>query len=920
MNAERQRLEADREQQAPWKKWGPYLSERQWGTVREDYSENGDAWNFFTHDHARSRAYRWGEDGIAGLSDDQQRLCFALALWNGNDPILKERLFGLTNSEGNHGEDVKEYYFYLDSTPTHSYMKTLYKYPYAYPYSDLVDTNRGRSRNEAEYELLDTGAFDDDRYFDVFVEYAKAGPEDILVKITAINRGPEAAELHLLPTLWFRNDWASWIAESNRSPETPSLKQVKAAAGTSAVAATHRQLGEFILSCEGEVPLLFTDNTTNNDRLFPGQPNASPYVKDGINDYVVLGDQAAVNPEKQGTKVAAHYRLMVGPGESATVRLRLTGPSAGDKSGKAKTTPSCFGAEFDKTLAARLQEADEFYRAVTPPSVSPDAANVMRQALAGMLWSKQFYFFDGDNWLEEHHSNPLHTGYRNSRNSEWFHMMNEDVISMPDKWEYPWYAAWDLAFHTLPLSIVDPDFAKDQMKLMLKGVYLHPNGQMPAYEWNFSDVNPPVHAFATLFLQHTEKALHGTVDVDFLRAAFNKLLLNFTWWVNRKDRFGKNIFEGGFLGLDNIGVFDRSAPLPTGGHLEQADGTAWMALFSQNMLELAFELAVHDPAYEDMVLKFAEHFSYIAAGMNRPGQEGMWDEEDGFYYDLLRLPDGSSTRLKVRSMVGLLPLCATTIIEAEQRERIPRTMAHLVERLRRMPELMQTIHPTGPGHFGVGERGILALLTPDRLRRILTKMLDENEFLSPYGIRSLSKFHKQHPFVFHVQGQEYRVDYLPAESDTGMFGGNSNWRGPVWMPVNVMLIRALLNFYLYYGDNFKIECPTGSGNMMNLFEVSKEIADRLTRIFTRDENGRRPVYGGTEKFQTDPHWRDHILFYEYFHGDNGAGLGASHQTGWTGLVAKLIQLYGRLDAERALEVGKEAAFVQSSSKAAEAKT
>jgi hypothetical protein len=904
LTAEQQRLNDAQQEKFPWKKWGPYLSERQWGTVREDYSENGDAWNFFTHDHARSRAYRWGEDGIAGIADDKLHLCFALALWNGKDPILKERLFGLTNSEGNHGEDVKEYYFYLDSTPTHSYMKYLYKYPQAaYPYADLVETNRRRSKDEMEYELLDTGVFKEDRYFDVFVEYAKDGPEDILVRITAANRGPEAAELHLLPILWFRNDWSSWIAESNRAPKKPNLRQIEAAAGTSAVAATHPLLGELILSCEGEVPLLFTENETNHERLFPGQKNESPYVKDGINDCVVQGNQGAVNPGKQGTRVAAHYGLMVGPRQSSTVRLRLT-----SQANVAKSIASSFGMDFDQILTARLQEADDFYRSVTPPSVSPDAAKVMRQALAGMLWSKQFFFFDGDNWLDEHHSNPLHTGYRNSRNSEWFHMLNQDIISMPDKWEYPWYAAWDLAFHTLPLAIVDPDFAKEQMELMLRAVYLHPNGQMPAYEWNFSDVNPPVHAFATLFLHKTEQALHGKTDLDFLRTTFRKLLLNYTWWVNRKDRFGKNVFEGGFLGLDNIGVFDRSAPLPTGGHLEQADGTAWMALFTQNMLELAFELTLDDPTYEDMVTKFIEHFLYIAAAMNRPGQDGMWDEEDGFYYDVLRLPDGSATRLKVRSMVGLLPLCATTVVEASARERAPQATARLFERWRRMPELRKTIHPTGPGHFGVAERGIMALVNPERLRRILTKMLDENEFLSPYGIRSLSKFHEGHPYILQVQGQEYRVDYLPAESNTGMFGGNSNWRGPVWMPVNALIIRALLNFYLYYGDNFKIECPTGSGKLMNLFEVSKEISDRLTRIFLRDEQGRRPVYGGTEKFQSDPFWRDNIYFFEYFHGDSGAGLGASHQTGWTGLVAKCIELYGFLDPKRILEVGRQAAF------------
>ena len=905
MTAEQIRLDESRQEKAPWKKWGPYLSERQWGTVREDYSENGDAWNFFTHDHARSRAYRWGEDGIAGISDDEQRLCFSLALWNGKDAILKERLFGLTNSEGNHGEDVKEYYFYLDSTPTHSYMKYLYKYPQAaFPYADLVETNRRRGRQDMEYELLDTGAFDDDRYFDVFVEYAKSGPEDILVRITAINRGPDAADLHLLPTVWFRNDWSEWIAASNRAAEKPNIQQLEAPAGATAAATAHPSIGTFTLSCEGEVPLLFTENETNHARLF-GTRNESPYVKDGINECVVHGRQDAVNADKHGTKVAAHYHVTIGAGQTSVIRLRLAGGL--DK----KSQP--FGKPFDQCFADRLREADEFYQAVTPPSVSRDAAAVMRQALAGMLWSKQFFFFDGDNWLDEHQSNPLHRGYRNARNSEWFHMLNRDIISMPDKWEYPWYAAWDLAFHTLPISIVDPDFAKEQMELMLRGAYLHPNGQIPAYEWNFSDVNPPVHAFATLFLHRTEQALRGVADVDFLKATFNKLVLNFTWWVNRKDRFGKNVFEGGFLGLDNIGVFDRSAPLPTGGHLEQADGTAWMALFSQNMLELALELATHDPTYGEMAFKFVEHFYYIAAGINRAGSDGMWDEEDGFYYDLLRLPDGSSTRLKVRSMVGLLPLCAATVIEQAQRERVPKTMTVVQERLRRMPELSATMHPVGPNHYGVGGRSMLALVNPERLRRILTKMLDENEFLSPYGIRALSRFHEDNPYVFRVGGQEHRVDYLPAESDSGMFGGNSNWRGPIWMPVNVMLIRALLNFYAYYGDTFRIECPTGSGTMMNLFEVAKEISDRLTRIFLRDASGRRPVYGGTEKFQNDPHWRDLVLFYEYLHGDNGAGLGASHQTGWTGAVATLIRLFGLLDAKQVLEGGKEATFADGAS-------
>jgi Glycosyl hydrolase family 63 C-terminal domain len=898
---EKIRLQEAHENKLPWKKWGPYLSERQWGTVREDYSPNGDAWNFFTHDHARSRAYRWGEDGIAGISDDMQHLCFALALWNGKDPILKERLFGLTNSEGNHGEDVKEYYFYLDNTPTHSYMKYLYKYPHAaYPYGELLRVNAERTREEMEYELLDTGVFNDDRYFDVFIEYAKDGPEDILIKISAVNRGPEAAELHLLPTLWFRNDWSAWIADSNRAAAKPTLTQIKTPKGVSALTASHALLGEFIFSCEGDVPLLFTENETNHERLFPGsgQNNESPNVKDGINDYIIHGTQTAVNPANKGTKASAHYQVNIGAGQTSVIRLRLTKKT--DESKK-----NAFGKSFDNIFDARQSEADEFYRSVTPSSVSADEANVMRQALAGMLWSKQFFFFDGDNWLDEHNSNPLHSGYKNARNSEWYHLLNMDIISMPDKWEYPWYAAWDLAFHSLPLSIVDPDFAKEQMEMMLRGSYQHPNGQLPAYEWNFSDVNPPVHAWATLFLYRTEESFTGETDIQFLKSAFNKLLLNFTWWVNRKDRFGKNVFEGGFLGLDNIGVFDRSAPLPTGGNLEQADGTSWMSLFSQNMLEIAIELAAKDPSYEGMVFKFIEHFHFISAAMNRSGDEGMWDEEDGFYYDVLRLPDGSAQRLKVRSLVGLLPICATTVIEKWQRENIPEVMTHIYERLRRMPELKETMHPTGPGHFGVADRGILALVNPERLRRILTKLLDENEFLSTHGIRSISKFHKDHPFVFNVQGQEYRVDYLPAESNTGMFGGNSNWRGPVWMPMNVMIIRALLNFYLHYGDNFKIECPTGSGNMMNLFEVSRHISDRLTGIFTRNEENMRPVFGGMEKFQKDPNWHDYILFYEYFHGDNGAGLGASHQTGWTGLVAKLIGLYGSMDQKQILEGGKQ---------------
>jgi hypothetical protein len=902
-NVEMKRLQEAREENIPWRKWGPYLSERQWGTVREDYSENGDAWNYFTHDQARSRAYHWGEDGIAGVSDDHQVLCFSLALWNGKDPILKERLFGVNNSEGNHGEDVKEYYFYLDSTPTHSYMKYLYKYPQAaYPYSDLVETNRRRGRGDMEYELLDTGVFNEDRYFDVFVEYAKNTPTDLLVGIAVYNRGSEAAELHVLPTLWFRNTW-SWKGGGTK----PVLREIRKA-GCSVISAAHtdelfrESLEDYYLYCDGDVPLLFTENETNNERLF-GTANAGPYVKDGINNFVVSGKQDSVNPEQTGTKAAAYYRLIVGAGETATVRLRLS-TAAPDTMGKP------FAAQFDEIMEARRAEADEFYRSITPGGVSEDVASVMRQALAGMLWSKQYFYFDLDLWLDEHGVDPLKHEGRQIRNREWFHMVNDHIISMPDKWEYPWYAAWDLAFHTIALSAVDTDFARHQLDLMLTDFYLHPTGQIPAYEWNFSDVNPPVHAWATIFLHRTEQALHGVSDIAFLKRSFGKLMLNFSWWLNRKDRFGRNLFEGGFLGLDNIGVFDRSAPLPTGGYLEQADGTAWMSLFCTNMLEIGAELAAHDPTYDDLMIKFIDEFLWIARAMNQIGPQGMWDEEDGFYYDVLRLPDGSATRLKVRSMVGLLPLCATTIIEAWQRERVPRIVAHFKERLRRMPELLDNVHPTGPGHFGVAERGIGALVNPDRLRRILSRMLDENEFLSPYGIRALSKYHEEHPYVFNVEGREYRVGYLPAESDSGMFGGNSNWRGPVWMPVNVLLIRALLHFYLFHGDNFKIECPTGSGNWMNLFEVAREIADRLARIFLRDGSGRRPVYGGTDKFQNDPHWRDYILFYEYFHGDNGAGLGASHQTGWTGLVARLIQIFGKVDPAGFLEIGTKASITK----------
>ena len=894
MTGEQIPLEQPQIQNSEWMRWGPYLSERQWGTVREDYSDNGNAWDYFSHDQARSRAYRWGEDGLAGISDERQLLCFALALWNGKDPILKERLFGLTNSEGNHGEDVKEYYFYLDSTPTHSYMKYLYKYPQqAYPYDDLLSTNRRRSRNEFEYELIDTGIFNDDRYFDVFVEYAKESPEDILIKITVCNRGAEAAQLSLLPTLWFRNTW-SW---DDRSEGRPVIREEEGVKNASLAVAFNQQLGHQFLYCDGEPRLLFTENETNSQRLF-GIPNATRCVKDGINDFVVQGKADAINPERTGTKVSADYQVNVEAGGNQTVRLRLTRISPRELESAYPKEGGPFGKHFDNVFHTRLAEADDFYARLSPAAVGPEKAAVMRQALAGMLWSKQYYEFDLDQWIGEHKISRV-------RNTEWFHMINHDIISMPDKWEYPWYAAWDLAFHTLALSLVDDLFAKRQLELMVGPLYLHPNGQMPAYEWNFGDVNPPVHAWATLFLHNLQKAKDGVGDILFLKKIFHKLVLNFTWWVNRKDRFGKNVFEGGFLGLDNIGVFDRSSNLPGGGHLEQADGTAWMALFCQNMTEIAVELSSSDPAFEEFAFKFVEHFLWIASAINKSGDDGLWDEEDGFYYDLLRLPDGSSTRLKVRSMVGLLPLCATTVVEKFQRDAVGGATQFLRERLKRMPQLLSTIHPTGPGHFGVNQRGILALVSPERLRRILARMLDENEFLSPYGIRALSRYHLDHPYVIHFGGQEYRVDYQPAESNTAMFGGNSNWRGPVWMPMNALLIRALIQFYLYYGDNFKVECPTGSGRMMNLFEVSQEISNRLASIFVRNEHGRLPLYGGTEKFQSDPYWRDYLLFYEYFHGDNGAGLGASHQTGWTGVIARLIHLYGSFDAATLLKSGKQ---------------
>ena len=875
LTAEERRLQEAR-LGVPWRAWGPYLSERQWGTVREDYSEDGDAWSYFSHDQARSRAYRWGEDGLAGISDDKQQLCLALALWNERDPILKERLFGLTNAEGNHGEDVKEYYFYLDNLPTHSYQRWLYKYPQAeFPYNDLVRENRARSRHEQEYELVDTGIFDEGHYFDVEVEHAKAGPEDIVCRITVHNRSAREAALHVLPTLWFRNTW-SWGGEG------PKPLLVRAGSAYPVVRASHDALGVFYLYAEPSAKLLFCENESA-----PGT-----FPKNGIGDHLLHG-AATVNPEETGTKAAAHVRLQVPGGGQSSVLVRLT------REGPVELADPFAGA--GALIAGRRAEADEFYQAITPPAVTVDERTVMRQALAGMLWSKQCYYFDVDIWLRERRAHPLRAPLRRgTRNESWFHMFNHDVISMPDKWEYPWYAAWDLAFHCLPLAMVDPDFAKDQIRLMLSQEYLHPTGQLPAYEWNFGDVNPPVHAFAALFLQHLQSGL-GEADLPFLKECFSRLLLNFTWWVNRKDPSGRNVFEGGFLGLDNIGVFDRSAALPTGGSLEQADGTAWMAMFSQNMLELALALLDRDPAYEEFVLRFVERFFWIAAAMDPLGDnpDEMWDEEDGFFYDVLRLPDGTGTRIKVRSLVGLLPLCATTVIEPDVVERYPQIAGRVVAFLERNKDLLVNIaDPLVPG---VGGRRMLSLVNEDKLRRILARMLDEERFLGPHGIRSVSRWHLDHPYTFQAGDGEHRVQYEAAESTSGMFGGNSNWRGPVWFPVNLLLIKALISYYRYYGDDLKVECPTGSGIMMNLLEVAQELARRLVGIFLPGPDGRRPVYGGTRLFHEDPHWRDLILFYEYFHGDNGAGLGASHQTGWTGLVATLIQSMAHLDAETVLQ-------------------
>ena len=878
-SAEQQRLDEDDLRRKHWKRWGPYVSERAWGTVREDYSPYGTAWEAVSHDHARSKAYRWNEDGLAGICDRHQFICLALALWNGRDPILKERMFGLTGNEGNHGEDCKEYYFYLDSTPTHSYMKFLYKYPQAaFPYTRLVEENRRRGRADPEFELLDTGIFDDDRYFDVCVEYAKDSPEDLLMRIQIVNRGPETAQLTVLPTIWFRNTW-SWGLDVRR----PRMRKGDSTPSVSIVEFDHEYYGQRYLLCEGGPDLLFTENETNTRRLY-GDVDGARYVKDGINDYVVQGDKSAVNPDQIGSKAAAHYVVTALPGQPVTIRLRFTNGA---------TREALDPQVVDALFAKRLKEADEFYAALAPADVSDDARMVQRQAFAGLLWSKQFYHYEVDRWLKgdpagtEPPQERLH-----GRNADWTHLYNADVISMPDKWEYPWYAAWDLAFHCVPIALVDPRFAKDQLVLMLREWYMHPNGQIPAYEWALGDVNPPVHAWATWRVYKIEKKRKGVGDRIFLERVFHKLLLNFTWWVNRKDAEGKNIFQGGFLGLDNIGVFDRSKPLPTGGQIEQSDATSWMGMYCLNMLSIALELAREDRAYEDVASKFFEHFVYICRAMNNIGDAKieLWNKDDGFFYDVLHLPDGTSFPMKVRSMVGLIPLFAVETLDSELIDRLPRFKHRMQWFIENLPDF--SLHIETLSHDGEVRR-FLSLVNRHRLPKVLRYMLDEQEFLSPYGVRALSRYHKDHPYVLSMMGTSQSVDYQPAESANGLFGGNSNWRGPVWFPVNYLLIESLQKFHYYLGDSFTIEYPTGSGQKRNLADVAAELSRRLTHTFLRGPDGRRPVYGGTDKFQQDPHWRDLILFYEYFHGDNGAGIGASHQTGWTGLVAKLIQQSGQ---------------------------
>jgi mannosylglycerate hydrolase MGH1-like protein/glycosyl hydrolase family 63 len=868
MPAERNRIEAANNRDRHWRRWGPYLAERSWGNPREDYSPYGNAWEFFPHDHARSRTYRWTEDGIAGICDNHQRLCFAFAFWNGRDPILKERLFGVSGTEGNHGEDVKEYYFYLDNVPTHSYMKYLYKYPQIeFPYASLIGTNADRGRAEREFELIDTEAFQEDRYFDIFVEYAKQDVDDILARVTVINRGPYPATLHLLPTVWFRNTW-SWGYGTPR-PEM--------ARDDSHHIRIHEQtLGDLRLWLEDAPPMLFTENETNTERLW-GYPSGDRHYKDAFHEYIINSRRDAISIDDTGTKACGWYRFDLAPNESKVLKFRLF----------AGQSPN---PNFDAVFLDRIKEADEFYR-FAPASLSDDARSVQRQAFASLLWSKQFYHYVVEQWLEGDPAFPPPPPERLSgRNRSWSHVFNDDVLMIPDKWEYPWYAAWDLSFHAIAMALIDPDFSKRQLATFLREWYQSPNGQLPAYEWEFSDANPPVHAWACLRVFKIDQKLQGKADFSFLESTFHKLLMNFTWWVNRKDSQGNNIFEGGFLGLDNIGVFDRSKPLPTGGFLEQADGTAWMAMYCLNMLRIAFELTPHDRSYEDIASKFFEHFLYIATAINRMGDGGLWDETDGFYYDWLRLPDGRSTPLRVRSLVGLIPLFAVTVLPSNEVDSMPGFKRRMHWFIEHRPDLCREI--ASITRHGVAERRLLSMVQPSKLRRILSVMLDENEFLSPHGIRGLSRYHKHHPFVLQTDGDEHRVDYEPAESTTGMFGGNSNWRGPVWFPVNFLMIESLQRYHHYFGNEFKVEFPTGSGVEMNLSEVASELSRRMSRIFLRDQQGRRPVFGGCSKFQTDPHFRDHLLFYEYFNGDDGAGLGASHQTGWTALVAKLLQQSG----------------------------
>lgn len=891
-SAEQKRLADYRSRKVNWKLWGPYLSERAWGTVREDYSPDGSAWEHFPHDHARSRAYRWGEDGIAGMSDRYQYLCCATALWNGQDPILKERFFGLTGSEGNHGEDVKEYYFYLDATPTHSYSRMLYKYPQsAYPYRDLIHENAARGFHDFEYELLDTGIFDSRRYFDVMIEYAKAGPEDILLRITATNHGDEAAPLWVLPTLWFRNTW-SWGYPSGPMGETsqkPQLRLKEDENGGTRVEADHPGLGRYHFYAEGSPQWLFTENETNAERIAT-TAGPRPFAKDAFHRYLIDGEAQAVKTERTGTKSAALYAIDLGPGASQTLSLRL-----------ASTPLEAPFEGFDAIFDDRIAEADQFYDALQNPDVDAEKRTIQRQALAGMLWSKQFYYFNIEQWMAgDPAMTPMAEKRRHGRNKGWEHLNNFDIISMPDKWEYPWYAAWDLAFHCIPLALVDADFAKRQIDLMAREWYMHPNGQIPAYEWAFGDVNPPVHAWAAYRVYKIDAKQQGTADRAFLEGVFHKLLLNFTWWVNKKDEEGKNVFQGGFLGLDNISVFDRSAPIPTGGHIDQSDGTAWMGFYCLVMLKIALELAEENPVYQDTASKFFEHFLRIAQAMTRKGHGGvsLWDEEDGFFYDVLHLPDGHYIPLKVRSLVGLMPLLAVETLEPDLLKRMPDFKRRMNWFFENRSYLRDRGHVACVREQGEHSRRLLSVVNRDHLERVLRIMLSADEFLSDFGIRSLSRHHADHPYQFSVDGQAHTIGYQPAESESGLFGGNSNWRGPIWFPINYLLIEALQKYHHYYGDSFKIECPTGSGNRMTLGAIATELSCRLIRLFQKDEADRRPIYGGLEIFRQDPAWRELILFNEYFHGDNGAGLGASHQTGWTGLVAKLIQQSGGAAVDR----------------------